>query len=163
MTGFGSRVAALRRPLASAAVAGQRTLMPAVWANQDSSFWEWKGPAPTPPPEGRRTTMGQGAGQRGESFRGGVGGGGEADDDGAGDLPAVVELRGDVDELVEAAGDEVGELHLDHRAVAEDGGADGDADGAALGDRGVEHAMGPAGVEAAGGAEGSLEGADVLA
>src|SRR6185436_10074113 len=37
----------------------------------------------------------------------------------AGNTEAVVELRGDVDELVEGVGDEVGKLHFDHRAIAE--------------------------------------------
>src|SRR5579864_2749599 len=87
----------------------------------------------------------------------------QPDDDGTGDLPAIVELGSNVDELIEAARDEIGELHLDDRTVAEHGGADGDADGAALGDGSVEDTVRPAGVQAASGAEGPLEGADVLA
>ena len=40
------------------AVAGQTIFRPAWWWNQASTFSEWYGPPPTPPPFGQRTTMG---------------------------------------------------------------------------------------------------------
>ena len=68
---------------------------------------------------------------------------GQADDHRHRDALAVVELRGDVDELVEAAGDEVGELHLADRPHPLDRGADGGADDRVLGERRVEHRSAP--------------------
>ena len=77
---------------------------------------------------------------------------------------AVVHLRGDVDELVEPAGDEVGELHLADRLQALDRGADGGADDRVLGQRRVEHPLGAELLgEAVGDLERAAEGADVLA
>jgi len=66
----------------------------------------------------------------------------QAHDDRRGEPEAVVELAGDVDDLVEGAGDEVGELHLADRAHADDRGADGAADDRLLADRRVDHAVG---------------------
>ena len=80
------------------------------------------------------------------------------------DALAVVELRGDVDELVEAAGDEVGELHLADRPQPLDRGADRGADDRVLGQRRVEHPLGAELLhEAVGDLERAAEGADVLA
>ncbi len=89
--------------------------------------------------------------------------GGQADHHRAGGLPAVVELGQHVDHLVEAAGNEVAELHLDHRPVAEERGAGGDAQGAAFGDRGVAHPVRPLRPQALGDPEGAFERPDVLA
>ena len=108
--------------------------------NQASGFCEWNGPPETPPPLGRRTTIG------------------------AARPSAPVQLAGDVDELVEGAGDEVGELHLADRPHADDRGADRAADHRLLGDRRVDHAVGPELLLQAGGhLERAAEGADVLA
>ena len=75
-----------------------------------------------------------------------------------------MELAGDVDDLVEAAGDEVGELHLADRAHADDRGADRAADDRLLGDRRVDDALGTELVEQAGGhLERAAHRADVLA
>jgi hypothetical protein len=57
-------MAALMSPLASVGVLGATTLRPGVWQNQASGFWLWKGPPRTPPPDGRRTTIGTAAPQR---------------------------------------------------------------------------------------------------
>ena len=65
----------------------------------------------------------------------------QAHDDRGREPQTVVQLAGDVDELVEAAGDEVGELHLADRPHADDRGADGAADDRLLGDRRVDHAV----------------------
>ena len=56
---------------------------------------------------------------------------------------AVVLLRRDGDEVVPRAGDEVGELHLGHRAHAHQRGAGGAGDDRRLGERHVEHAPRP--------------------
>src|SRR5262245_40475922 len=76
-----------------------------------------------------------------------------------------VDLRGVVDQRVEAARDEIGELHLDDRAHPGDRGAHAAADDRALGDRRVEaplRAELPG--EAARDAEGAaVSAADVLA
>jgi hypothetical protein len=77
---------------------------------------------------------------------------------------AVVHLARDVDELVEAARDEVGELHLADRPHPDHRGADGGADDARLGQRRVHHAAGAELVdETVGDLEGPAEDADVLA
>ena len=43
---------------------GATTLSPATQVNQDSTFCEWNGPAPVPPPIGARMTSGTRAPQR---------------------------------------------------------------------------------------------------
>src|SRR6266704_2365235 len=53
--------------------------------------------------------------------------------------PAIVVLRRQLGDLVEGAGDEVGELHLDHRAHPHHGRADGSAHEPGLGQRRVQH------------------------
>jgi hypothetical protein len=75
-----------------------------------------------------------------------------------------MELGRDVHELVEAAGDEVGKLHLADRPHSLDRGAGGGAEDQVLGQRRVEHALGAELLgEAVGDLEGAAEGADVLA
>src|SRR3954470_10235299 len=77
---------------------------------------------------------------------------------------AVVGLAAHVDELVEAAGDEVGELHLADRPHAHHAGADGRADDRRLGQRRVHHAVRAELVdEAVGDLERAAEDPDVLA
>ena len=89
---------------------------------------------------------------------------GQPDDHRHGDALAVVQLCGDVHKLVEAAGDEVGELHLADRLQSLGRGADGGADDRVLGKRGVDHA-GAAELldEPVGDLEGPAERTDVLA
>src|SRR5262249_41206549 len=64
----------------------------------------------------------------------------QADDHRYGDALAVVQLAGDVDQLIEAAGDEVRDLHLRNRLHALYRGADRSADDHVLGERSVEDA-----------------------
>ena len=59
-TGFGSSIAEISSPFASAGVDGQTHFRPGMWANDDSGFCEWNGPPEKPPPDGRRTTIGTG-------------------------------------------------------------------------------------------------------
>ena len=88
----------------------------------------------------------------------------ESNDDRHGDPLSVVELRGDVDELVEATGDEVGELHLADGPESLGGGANRRADDRVLGERRVEAALGAKLLhEPVGHLERAAEGADVLA
>ena len=89
--------------MASNGVAGATTFRPATLVNHDSTFWEWKGPAPVPPPDG------------------------SADHHRHARSPAVVGLGQVVHDLVEAAGDEIAELHLDHGHEAVEGEAEGRA------------------------------------
>ncbi len=73
-------------------------------------------------------------------------------------------LAGDVHELVEAARDEVRELHLAHRPHPDHGRADRGADDPRLGERGVHHAIGAELLdEPVGDLERATEHADVLA
>ena len=75
-----------------------------------------------------------------------------------------MQLPGDVDELVEAARDEVRELHLGDGLHALDRGPDRGADDHVLGQRGVEDAIGSKLLdEAVGDLEGTAERPDVLA
>ena len=69
--------------------------------------------------------------------------GGGADDDGAGGLAAehVAELRGLVEDLIEAHTEEIREHELGHRTHAGERRAIGGADDRGLGDRGVDHAV----------------------
>ena len=53
----------------------------------------------------------------------------------------ITQCRGSIDDLVEGARDEIAELHLEHRAHAEDGRADAGADNQGLGDRRIDHAI----------------------
>ena len=87
-------------------------------ANDDSGFCEWNGPPEKPPPEGSR---------RDDRHR-------------RADAPAL--LRGDRDEVVPCARDEVGELHLRDRAHAHDRGAGRAGDDRRLRERRVDHAPG---------------------
>src|ERR1700709_643221 len=57
-TGFGSSIALLSSPFASAGVAGHTHFNPGMCANDDSGFCEWNGPPEKPPPDGQRTTIG---------------------------------------------------------------------------------------------------------
>ncbi len=77
-------------------------------------FWLWYGPAWRSPPHGIRSTIGNAA------------------------APAVANLRGVVDELVEPGRDEVVELHLADRPLARERRADADAEHRALGERRVQ-------------------------
>ena len=95
-----SSKAEISRPLASYGVAGATTLIPATAVNHDSTFCEWKGPGARAAADGARITTGTRA------------------------APAPVGLGQVVDDLVEAAGDEVAELHLDHGDVAAEGEAE---------------------------------------
>ena len=65
----------------------------------------------------------------------------QANDDRDGDPLAVMELGGNVYELVEAAGDEIGELHLANRPQPLGGGADRRADDRVLSERSVQAAL----------------------
>ena len=85
-------------------------------ANDDSGFCEWNGPPEKPPPDGRRSTIGTGV-------------------PGA---PAL--LRRDGDEVVPAARDEVGELHLGDRPHAHHRRAGRAAEDRGLRERRVDHA-----------------------
>ena len=58
-TGFGSRMAACSRPLASAGLDGITTLSPGVCAYHASWLWECWAAAPVPEPNGSRTTRGR--------------------------------------------------------------------------------------------------------
>ncbi len=58
-----------------------------------------------------------------------------------GRVPAIAALGGEVDNLVEAAGDEIGELHLRHRPQPHEAGADGRADDGAFGNGRIHHAF----------------------
>jgi hypothetical protein len=58
MTGSGSRIAALSRPLASAGVPGATTLRPTVEVKYASLDCEWYSAPCTPPPYGMRMTIG---------------------------------------------------------------------------------------------------------
>ena len=83
-------------------------------ANELSGFCEWNGPPEKPPPDG------------------------QPDDDRHRRAGAVVLLRGDGDEVVPGAGDEVGELHLGDRAHAHDRRAGAAADDRRLRERRVD-------------------------
>ncbi len=54
---------------------------------------------------------------------------------------AVAQRRRRVDDLVEGAGDEVAELHLEHRTHPQDRRADSGADNQRLRDRRVDYAL----------------------
>ena len=58
-TGFGSRMALLSNPLASAGVDGMTTFSPGQWASQASRLCECWQPAPNPAPAFMRTTSGK--------------------------------------------------------------------------------------------------------
>ncbi len=93
-----------------------------------------------PPPEGERTTMGT---------RG---------------IPAIAALGGEVDDLVEAAGDEIGELHFGDGTQSHESGADGRADDGGFGNGRIDDAPGAEVLQKSGGDfEGAAVFADVLA
>jgi len=52
--------------------------------------------------------------------------------------PAITNLRGVVDELIESGGDEIVELHLADRPSSGQRGADADAEDSALGERRID-------------------------
>ena len=58
ITGLSSRIAALSRPLASAAVEGTATSRPGTCRNSASKQCEWVGPSWWPAPCGMRITSG---------------------------------------------------------------------------------------------------------
>jgi len=68
-----------------------------------------------------------------------------------------------IDDLIQARGGKVGELHFDDGPHALQGGADGRADHGILADRGIENAAGEFEGEILGGFESAAEGADILA
>ena len=88
-------------------------------AKRLSGFCEWNGPPEKPPPDG------------------------QAQDDRDRRPGPVVLLRGDRDEVVPGARDEVGELHLRHGAHAHQRGAGCAGDDRRLGERHVDHPPGP--------------------
>ena len=89
---------------------------------------------------------------------------GQPEHHGDGRSPAVVGLGQVVDDLVEAAGDEVAELHLDHGAEAVEGEAHGRSDGTGFDDRCVPYpGRSELGEEAVGGLEHASVLGDVLA
>ena len=109
-------------------------------ANELSGFCEWNGPPEKPPPEGSRS------------------------DDRDRRARAEALLRGDGDEVVPGAGDEVRELHLGDRAHAHQRGAGRAADDRRLRERRVDHAPGAELLlEAERDLEGAAVDADVLA
>ena len=76
----------------------------------------------------------------------------------------IPEGRRLIDDLIEAADDEVGELHLGDGPIATQRRADADADDGRFGDRRVDHAhLAELVVEALGDAERAAVGADILA
>src|SRR5713226_2756754 len=78
--------------------------------------------------------------------------------------PAVVRLRGHVDDLIEGAADEVHELELGHGAQSGKSGSEGSADDGRLRNRRIDHALGAEPVdEAIGDFESTAVDADVLA
>ena len=123
-TGLSSRRAASIRPLASAGVDGATIFQPGVRRNHISGHWLWNGPAAEQPVR-----------------RAGGAAIGEAHDHRHGPAPAPVQLGGVVDQRVEAARQEVGELHLDDRAHPVDRRADRAADDRRLGERRVHAAQ----------------------
>src|SRR5208282_1001840 len=77
--------------------------------------------------------------------------------------PAVVRLRGHVDDLIKSAADEVHELELGHGAQSRKSGAEGSADDGRLRNRRINHTRGAEAVdEAVGDFEGAAVDADVL-
>ncbi len=66
----------------------------------------------------------------------------QAHDDRYGDAEPVMELAGDVNDLVEGAGDEIRKLHLADRSHSDDRGPDGPANDRFLADRRVDHPVG---------------------
>ena len=76
----------------------------------------------------------------------------------------IPEGRRLIDDLIEAAGDEVGKLHLGDRPVTTERRADADAHDGRFGDRRVDHAhLAELVIEALGDAECAAVGADILA
>ncbi len=67
--------------------------------------------------------------------------GGRANYDGNRSVPAVAALGGEIDDLIEAATDEIGELHLSHRAQSHESSADRSAYNGRFGDRRIDHPL----------------------
>ncbi len=88
---------------------------------------------------------------------------GETNGDGAGNIGSPVESGGVIDDLIEADGGEVGELHFDNGAHPFDGGSDGAPDHGVFADGGIENATGKFLGEIFCGFESSTERADILA
>ena len=63
-----------------------------------------------------------------------------ANDDGNAGAPAIAALRGEVRDLIECAGNEIGELHLGDRPHSHQRRADGGADDCGFGNRRVDDA-----------------------
>jgi hypothetical protein len=90
--------------------------------------------------------------------------GGRAHHHGHGRAPAIAALGGEIDDLVEAAGDEIGELHFGHRPQSHQARADGRAGDGRFGDGRIDHALLAEMLEKAGGhLERAAVHADVLA
>src|SRR3984893_16641837 len=138
MTGLSSRMAALSSPFASNGVDGATTLRPGRWMNHASGFCEWYRPPPTLPPLGARRVP-----------RAAV---------------PISQRRGLIDDLIEAARNEIGKLHLGHRPVAALRRPDADADDRRFRDRRVDDPrLAELLEEAVGDAEGAAIFADILA
>src|SRR5581483_1640599 len=60
---------------------------------------------------------------------------------GHGRVPAIPALGGEIDDLIETAGDEVGELHLGHGAQTHEARADGRTDNRGFGNRRIHYAL----------------------
>ena len=88
--------------------------------------------------------------------------GGHADGDWAWHIRAPVECGGLIDDLIEADGGKVGELHFDDRPCAFHGGTDGHTDHGVLADGRIEDTTGEFFAEVLGGFEGTAESGDVL-
>ena len=121
MTGSSSRIAAVRRPFASAGVAGMTTFRPATWVNHASSDFECCAALPRPEPPWVRTTS-EHAGLTAEHE------------------PV---LSGLVHDLVEREAREIDVHELDDRPEAGERGAHAGSDNPDLTDRRLADAVGP--------------------
>ena len=126
-TGFGSWIAARSRPYVSAGVDGITTLSPGMCASSASRLCECWLPDERPAPNCVRTVSAISRGAAGHERQ----------------------LRGLVEQLVEAHAEEVEVHELHDRAHARHRRADAEADDRALGDRGVAHAVAEAVVQPA--------------
>ena len=83
-----------------------------------SGFAEWNGPPCTPPPHGPRTTIGTGR------------------------APKIMRLGGEIGDLIEAAGDEIDELHFGDGTQSQIAHAARGADNGRFADGRIDHAFG---------------------